>query len=60
MAKYASEVVKQAQAWLGYKESDGTHKKIIDVYNSQRPIPVGYRVKYNDAWCATFVSAVFV
>lgn len=60
MAKYASEVVKQAQAWLGYKESNGTHKKIIDVYNSQRPIPVGYRVKYNDAWCATFVSAVFV
>ena len=60
MAKYASEVVKQAQAWLGYKESNGTHKKIIDVYNSQRPIPVGYRVKYTDAWCATFVSAVFV
>jgi hypothetical protein len=60
MGKYASKVVEQAKAWLGRKEADGTHKLIIDVYNSQRPLPVGYRVKYNDAWCATFASAVFV
>ena len=58
--RYASEVVKQALAWLGKKEDDGTHKSIIDVYNSQKPIPRGYKVKYTDAWCATFVSAVFV
>lgn len=58
MGKYASEVVKQAQAWVGLKESDGSHKKIIDIYNRQNPLPVGYRVKYYDAWCATFVSAV--
>lgn len=60
MAKYASKVIAQAQAWLGYNESDGTHKKIIDVYNNQKPLPVGYKVKYTDAWCATFVSAVAV
>lgn len=60
MGKYASEVVKQAQAWLGLKESNGTHKKIIDIYNKQKPLPVGYKVKYTDAWCATFASAVFV
>lgn len=60
MGKYASEVVKQAQAWIGCKESNGTHKKIIDIYNKQKPLPVGYKVKYTDAWCATFVSAVFV
>lgn len=60
MAKYASKVVEQAKSWLGYNEYDGTHKKIIDVYNAQKPLPVGYKVKYTDAWCATFVSAVAV
>lgn len=50
-------IVKQAQAWLGYRESDGTHKKIIDVYNADKPLPRGYKVSYTDAWCATFVTA---
>lgn len=60
MAKYASKVVEQAKAWLGYKESNGTHRQIIDVYNSHKPLARGYKVKYTDAWCATFVSAVAV
>ena len=60
MGKYASEVVKQAQVWLGKKESNGTHKEIIDVYNSHKPLARGYKVKYTDAWCSTFVSAVAV
>lgn len=60
MAKYAKNVVAQAQAWLGKNEKDGSHKEIIDVYNRQRPLPRGYAVKYTDAWCATFVSAVAV
>lgn len=60
MGKYASKVVGQAQAWLGRKESDGSHKEIIDVYNSHKPLARGYTVKYTDAWCSTFVSAVAV
>ena len=60
MGKYAKEVVRQAQAWLGKKESDGSHKEIIDVYNSHKPLARGYKVKYTDAWCSTFVSAVAV
>lgn len=60
MAKYASKVVEQAKAWLGCKESNGTHKQIIDVYNSHKPLARGYAVKYTDEWCATFVSAVAV
>lgn len=50
-------IVKQAQAWLGCKESDGTHRQIIDVYNADKPLPRGYKVSYTDAWCATFVTA---
>lgn len=60
MAKYASKVVSQAVYWLGCKESDGSHKKIIDVYNSHKPLARGYKVTYKDAWCATFVSAVAI
>lgn len=53
-------VVTTAQAWLGCKESNGTHKQIIDLYNTQTPLPRGYKVRYTDAWCATFVTAVGV
>lgn len=60
MAIYASDIVKQAEAWIGKKESDGSHKEIIDVYNSHKPLARGYAVKYTDAWCSTFVSAVAI
>ena len=53
-----SKVVEIAKGWLGCKESDGSHKKIIDTYNACKPLPRSYAVKYTDAWCATFASAV--
>lgn len=56
----ASEIIKQAQSWLGRKESDGSHREIIDVYNSHKPYARGYKVKYTDAWCSTFVTAVAI
>lgn len=58
--KLAREVVSQAKRWLGCKESNGTHRAIIDVYNAHKPLARGYKVKYTDAWCATFVSAVAI
>lgn len=60
MAKYASKVVEQARAWLGNKEGSAGHKAIIDVYNAHKPLARGYKVKYTDSWCATFVSAVAI
>lgn len=53
-------IVSIAVGWLGCKESDGTHKKIIDVYNSHKPLARGYAVKYTDAWCSTYASAVAI
>jgi hypothetical protein len=53
-------IVNTMRGWLGYKESDGTHKKIIDIYNAHKPLAVGYKVKYTDAWCAATVSAAFI
>lgn len=60
MGKTRSAVVAQAQSWIGKNESDGSHKAIIDVYNAHKPLARGYAVKYTDAWCATFVSAVAI
>lgn len=55
-----NEILKQAQAWLGLKESDGTHKQIIDIYNSHKPLARGYKVKSDDDWCAVFISALAI
>nr|DAV25836.1 MAG TPA: CHAP domain protein [Caudoviricetes sp.] len=57
MGKTANTILDVARGWLGCKESNGTHKKIIDVYNAHKPLARGYKVKYTDSWCATFVSA---
>ena len=53
-------VVSTARAWLGKNERDGSHREIIDLYNAHKPLARGYAVKYTDAWCATFVSAVAI
>ena len=53
-------VVAIAGSFIGCKESDGSHKKIIDLYNSHKPLARGYAVKYTDAWCSTFASAVAI
>ena len=54
------EVVDTAESWLGANEKDGTHQPIIDLYNSHKPLARGYTVTYEDAWCATFDSAVAI
>lgn len=53
-------ILNQARAWFDCKESDGSHKEIIDTYNGHKPLARGYTVKYTDNWCMTFVSALFI
>ena len=48
----------QAQSWVGCKESNGSHKKIIDVYNGYNP--ASGKIGYGTPWCAAFVSAVAI
>lgn len=57
MAKTAQDVLNVMRSWIGYSEYNGKYKKIIDLYNSVRPLPRGYAVKYWDEWCDTTVSA---
>ena len=52
--------VNMAASFIGCKEADGSHRQIIDIYNGHKPLARGYAVKYTDAWCATFVSAMAI
>lgn len=48
------------QSWVGWSEANGKYKKIIDLYNSMKPLPRGYAVQYDDEWCDTTVSAAAI
>ena len=50
-------VVNVMRGWLGYSEKNGKFRSIIDLYNTQRPLPRGYKVQYTDEWCAATVTA---
>ena len=53
-------VVSVAESLYGCKESDGSHRKIIDIYNGFTPLPNGYKMTYYDAWCATTISTIAI
>lgn len=49
-----------AAKYIGYSETSGKHRQIIDIYNARTPLPRNYKVTYTDAWCATYVSAMAI
>ena len=49
-------IVRQAQARVGIKEESAAHHEIVDRYNAHKPLAFGYMTKYEDPWCATFIS----
>ena len=58
--KIRESVVRCAEAYLGRGEADESHREIIDRYNTLDPLPRSYAVRYEDSWCATFVSVVMM
>lgn len=50
-------VVDVMRGWLGWSEANGKYRKIIDLYNTQKPLPRGYKLQYDDEWCAATVTA---
>ena len=59
-AEARQRVISIAVSWYGKKEADGSHRSVIDLYNGHRPLARGYKVRYTDAWCATYGSAVAI
>lgn len=51
-------VVSTALAWMGTREYSAKHQEMLDIYNSQRPLPRGTRMLASWPWCAAFVSTV--
>lgn len=35
-----------------------THEKVVAEYNKINPLPVGYKLKMSDDWCAAYVTVV--
>lgn len=60
MANTAAKLVSNAKKYIGLNEHDGSYKILIDTYNKLDPLPLGYRVKYSDAWCAAGLTAIFM
>ena len=59
MAKYSRQaVVNLINSWVGNKESDGSFRFIIDLYNTLSPLPRGTKMQYSWAWCAATWSAL--
>lgn len=48
------------ESFYGLNEGDGSHKAIIDLYNTFLPHPRGYKAQYTDAWCAEAASAAAI
>ena len=64
MAKSRQAVVNLVESWDGKKESNGSHKSIIDLYNDffekicAGKFPRGIRMRYDWAWWSPFWWAV--
>lgn len=49
-----------AKSFFGVEQGSERHRQIVDAYNSYLPHPRGYKLKYIDAWCAGFTSAIAI
>lgn len=51
-------LLKELNRYVGVKQYSAQHKAIVDAYNRVVPLPVGYKVSYQDDWCDTFVTFI--
>ena len=52
-------VLAAAAAMVGVKGGSAEHQRLVNDYNSVRPLPVGYAVKNSDDWCDIFTTVIF-
>lgn len=55
-----TQILDKARSYLGVVQGDSKHKAIVNKYNSVKPLPVGYQVKYTDDWCDTFITTLAI
>lgn len=49
-------ILEYAVGAIGIKEGTPQHHALVDMYNTVRPYPRGYKLEYNDKWCAAFIT----
>ena len=49
-----------ARQYMNEQMYGAGHRRIVDTYNGQNPLPVGYKLKIDDDWCAAFVTAMSI
>ena len=52
-------VLAAAAAMVGVRGGSAEHHRLVNDYNSVRPLPVGYAVKNSDDWCDIFTTVIF-
>ena len=52
-------VLRAAAELVGVKGGSEAHRRLVDDYNSVKPLPVGYAVKNTDDWCDIFTTVIF-
>ena len=60
MSGTAKDMIRAMTSWLGYSESNGKFKQILDIYNNHKPLASGYAIRTSDEWCAATVSAAAI
>lgn len=56
----AQDVLAVMRSWIGYSESNGKYREILNIYNSHKPLARGYAIQPGDAWCDATVSAAAI
>ena len=52
-------VLRAAAELVGVKGGSEAHRRLVEDYNSVKPLPVGYAVKNTDDWCDIFTTVIF-
>ena len=58
-ASQRDRVLAAAAAMVGVRGGSAEHQRLVNDYNSVRPLPVGYAVKNSDDWCDIFTTVIF-
>lgn len=56
MSTTRKQMVEWAISKIGTKEGSAEHKALLNLYNSQNPLPRGVKADGNTPWCAIFAS----
>ncbi len=58
-ASQRDRVLAAAASMVGVRGGSAEHQRLVNDYNSVRPLPVGYAVKNTDDWCDIFTTVIF-